>query len=81
MIMNESYKEDMLDLLNQVPAHMLAGRTRESIEMDEDAVDRLWTLYQKSVSEYGCDPEWAFADAMHDVYGLDLHDYMMANFT
>lgn len=81
MIMHESYRQDLLEYLDQVQDAMLKPHTRESIKNNQDNMDRLWYLYEKSITEYGCGPEWAFADAIHDVYGLDLYDYMMNNIT
>lgn len=75
--MRDSYREDMLDLLRQLPEGPFAahGVDKAAIMADKDSVQQLWGMYQKSVEEYDVDPDYALKDALHEVYGIPSEEW------
>ena len=73
MIMQESYKEDMMEHLRQADDTAFHDRrmavAKEELLKDDSLIEQLWYQYQKDVSEYDCDPEYAWADALDEVLG------------
>lgn len=69
MVMHNDFKQDVLDHIDNTPKDVLAeaGHTRDSLKADTDLIEKLWYHYQKSVSEYDVDPEYAWNDAMYEV--------------
>ena len=74
MIMDEQYKEEIMEYVRSLPDAVFsaAGRNKDNILADEGCIDRLWTNYQKEVSEYECDPEYAKKDTLKEVLGIDV---------
>lgn len=71
MIMNESYKEDLIEQLREIPAAAFRQRPLDDILADADLLDALWVVYQKDVEEYDCDPDYAARDALMEVCFID----------
>lgn len=72
MILYPSFKDDLKEWLTNEPEETFRkiGRTRDEILKDDDVMDRLWGLYQKSIEEYDVDADYAYGDAMRDVFGV-----------
>lgn len=73
MIMQEGFLYDLKEHIRNTPEQVFqdAGLSQETVLGDGEKLDRLWTLYQKSVEEYGCDPWYAYGDALKTVYDID----------
>ena len=74
MIMDESYKEEIIEYVRSLPDSVFsaAGRKKENILTDAECIDKMWTNYQKEVVEYECDPEYAKKDTLNEVLGIDV---------
>ncbi len=69
MIMDESYKQELLAYITETPDVIFEAynHTRESVLQH---IEELWTVYQKDVEEYECTADWSYADAMQEVLGI-----------
>ena len=69
MIMDESYKQELLEYIAETPDLIFEAynHTRESVLQH---IEELWTAYQKDVEEYECTADWSYADAMQEVLGI-----------
>lgn len=76
MIMERSYLEDLREEINDMPNFLfsLKGCNKKAILEDDTTMERLWCLYQKSVQEYDCDPDWSARDALRDVFNIPHDD-------
>lgn len=74
MTMKPEYKADLIDYIHAIPDRFLDdhGLSRSNLLADATVMDRLWTLYQKSVEEYEVDPDYAVKDAFHEVFGIPV---------
>lgn len=78
MIMHESYKEDLSDRLRNLPSEQSAaitaktGLTLPDLLSDTDRLENLWYHYEKSITEYDCDEDFALFDAINEVLGVSL---------
>ena len=43
---------------------------KKEILENHDTIETLWYHYQKNVSEYGCEEEWSFYDALNECLGI-----------
>ena len=75
MIMEMSFLGDLREEINAMPNFLfsLKGHRKKDVLNDDAVMEQLWCLYQKSVQEYDCDPDWAARDALRDVFGIP-HD-------
>ena len=74
MIMDPSYKEDMIEQLNSL-TDTDKNKLPDSIEnllKDKTMTENLWCWYQKDVEEYKCDPDFAIKDAIQNVIHVNL---------
>lgn len=78
MILNECYRDDLVDFINKTDDAVFAsvGKSSQDILNDPDLMDRLWTCYQKDVEEYECDDEYAFADSLKEVLNIEYLDFV-----
>lgn len=79
MIMIPSYKEDFIEKMNNLSDARKEAFAKKGIDpaamlSDNDMMERLWYLYQKSVCEYECDEDYSFADALHEVFGIEIYE-------
>ena len=74
MIMMDAYKDDMEEQLRGLTPAQLnrLPMSVDEILNDYDTADSLWYHYQKCVSEYGCDPDYAILDAIQETMGVNL---------
>ena len=72
MIMKRSFLFDLKEYIRNTPdqTFQAAGLSREALLGDEEKLESLWTLYQKNVEEYDCDPWYAYGDALKTAYGI-----------
>ena len=90
MILNPSYRDDMLEQLRLLAEQKPELLQRHSIDVDKlcaaanrpdvdslsaNTVERLWCLYQKSVEEYGVDSDYAMKDALQDVFSIHINSW------
>lgn len=76
MIMEMSFLGDLREEINAMPNFLfsLKGQRKEDVLNDDAVMEQLWCLYQKSVQDYDCDPDWAARDALKDVFGIPHDD-------
>lgn len=76
MIMERSYLEDLREEIIAMPNFLfsLKGCNKKAILENNDTMEQLWCLYQKSVQEYDCDSGWSARDALKDVFGIPHDD-------
>lgn len=76
MIMHQSYKEDLIEHIQDTneQAFLAIGLRRQDVLNDENLIERLWALYQKSIEDYDVDPDFAYQDALKDVLNINLND-------
>lgn len=74
MILKMEYRTDLVDFIRETPKEVFdqVNRSKTNILNDGDVMESLWVNYQKSVEEYGVDPEYAFRDALHEVLGIPM---------
>lgn len=67
--MHNDFKQDVLEHIDLTPEEILteAGHTHDSLKADTNLIEKLWYHYQKSVSEYDINPEYAWNDTMYEV--------------
>lgn len=90
MILNPSYRDDMLEQLRLLAEQKPDLLRHHSIDVDKlcaaanqpdadslsaDTVERLWALYQKSVEEYDVNPDYAMKDALQDMFSIPIGDW------
>lgn len=73
MIMQEYFLFDLKEHIHNTPEQVFrnAGLSKNGILENDETMDKLWTLYQKSVEEYDCDPWFAYGDALKTVCHID----------
>lgn len=66
MILAKEYRDDLLELLRDEPEQTFQelGMNKSNILLDNDYIDTLWPLYQKSVQEYEEDTWVAMIQAL-----------------
>lgn len=81
MVLDQSYKFDALEQLSLLSPDVLKahGHSHDSLAADKDFVDRLWGAYQKSVEEYGVDPDYAVKDALQDILDIPMSEWESKN--
>lgn len=69
MIMDESYRQDLLEHIAETPDLIFEAydHTRESVMQH---IEELWMVYQKDIEEYECNADWSYIDAMQEVLGI-----------
>lgn len=74
MILDPSFRDDLMDYINQEPdvSFTLAGQNKQAVLNDDDVMTRLWTVYQKNIQEYDWQASDAYADAMADILGVEI---------
>lgn len=74
MILFYDFLEDIRDRIKAEPESSFDGvpLSREQLLADEDKMDALWALYQKSITEYLVSPNDAYAYAMEEVAGITV---------
>ncbi len=77
MILDTSYKNDLIDHIHAVPDRFLDdhGISRTNLLTNQALMDRLWTIYQKDIQEYDVDADYAIKDAFHEVLGIPTGDW------
>lgn len=73
MIMDKGYLDEIKEHIEvmQEGYFVRRGLTKERVLNDKDTMERLWTIYQKDVEEYGCDREFSRDDALNEVFGSE----------
>ena len=79
MILQNSYREDMIDLMKHLDKKTLPRDTAkhfdpEKILQDPDLVDNLWTSYQKQVEEWNVDPDFAIRESLTECLHMPFHE-------
>lgn len=74
MILRESYRQDLVADIKELPDDLFTnvGTSKSAVLSDDDVVERLWGLYQKSIEEYDVDPGYALRDALFEVLGIPM---------
>lgn len=74
MILYQDFLEDIRDRIKAEPEASFDSvpLSKEQLLADEDKMDTLWALYQKSITEYLVNPYDAYADAMKEVAGITV---------
>ena len=74
MIMKQYHHDELVDRIQNEPDSTFEGQSvsKQQILDDEDAIERLWILYQKAIEDYYCDEDWSYGNAMHEVYGVKV---------
>lgn len=69
MLLYQSFREDLVEHIRQEPDESFekAGTAKEAILSNDQILDNLWALYQKSIEEYNVDPFYAYGDAMAEI--------------
>lgn len=72
MIMKQYYLDDLKEhILSTSPAVFASvGTSADAIMTDEDVLEQLWMLYQKSIEDYDCDEVFSYWDALKEVFGI-----------
>lgn len=74
MLMKYEFLEDMKDYLRSMPEEdekALPLPTTKIME-DESLMESLWVVFQKDIEDCDCDSDFAFADAIKEVFGVTL---------
>jgi hypothetical protein len=74
MTLAKEYLEDVKEQIDQLNTAQLkkAGIERSDLEKS-DNIENIWYNYQKNITEYGVDDkEFAFDDAVKDVFGVSV---------
>lgn len=68
MIMNDSYLFDLREQIENVPEDIFlsTGYSKKDILNNQQLMEHMWAIYQKSIEEYYTTPENAFAEALED---------------
>lgn len=75
MIMKNSYKSDLIERLTDMTEQErrrfqdCTGKTISDVLEDSDDIEALWYSYQKNITEYDCDEDFSFYDALNERYG------------
>ena len=71
MIMKQWYLDDLKEhIRSTAPAVFASAHTSaDAILADEEVLEQLWVLYQKSIEDYDCDEEYSYRDALNEVFG------------
>ena len=71
MIMKKEYLEDVREKIENMPPSIFEnlGLKKPDILADSETMERLWTIYQKNVEDYDCEPHFAARDAVREVLG------------
>lgn len=72
MILKESYREDIVSYVKELPEAAFVGITKDEVLKNEDMVECMWTLYQKYVEDYDCDEEWSQQETVKEVLGRNI---------
>lgn len=74
MIMRQWYLDDLKEHIRSTDPTVFtsAGTSAETILSDEETLERLWALYQKSIEDYDCDAEYSYRDALNEVFGIPI---------
>lgn len=71
MIMAVDYRDEVISRIKETPADVFGGEEKKKeILENHDTIETLWYHYQKNVSEYGCEEEWSFYDALNECLGI-----------
>lgn len=78
MIMDPSYKSDLMDGIRDLPADIFAkhGTDKAALLNDDGLLDTLWAQYQKSIEEYDVDADYALKDALHETLNIPMEAWM-----
>ena len=68
MILQQSYRDDIVDLIHQEPESTFSGlnTTKKAVLDDYALLNQMWPLFQKSVTEYEEEPWIAMSQALID---------------
>lgn len=74
MILYQDFLEVIRDRIEAEPETGFdsAPLSKEQLLADENKMEALWALYQKSITEYQIVPYDAYADAMKEVTGITV---------
>lgn len=74
MILRTYFRDELIERIKKEPDETFDGTgfDKDDILNDDDTIDKLWGLYQKSIEEYDVDEDYAYGDAMHDVLGINV---------
>lgn len=78
MILNPSYKSDLMDGIRELPDDVFAkhGVDKTALLGDEDLLNNLWGQYQKSIEDYDVDADYALKDALHETLSIPMEAWM-----
>lgn len=76
MLLHERYRDA---LVHRIEAERDAvfrfhNMPKSVLLADSNTIDALWGIYEKSITEYGIDPETAYKNAMFDVLHIRIDD-------
>lgn len=76
MLLEPEFRDEVVERLRGTDLRYIGqtGLTLEKILADEDKIDRLWAIYQKSILEYGIEPARAYKDAFKEIFCVALED-------
>lgn len=74
MFLEKEYKEDILELVRDLPDEIFAkcGYDKDFVLNDQNIVYQLWISYQKNRIDYGLDTDQAFYSTLKDVLSISL---------
>ena len=72
MIMKQYYLDELKEHIRSTPLDVFvsASTSAEAVLMDPILLERLWTLYQKSIEDYDCDESFSYWDALRESLGI-----------
>ena len=71
MILVPYFREDLIEHIKNEPDETFLNMpvTKQELLDDNAALERLWVLYQKNIEDYDVDADYAYGDAIYEVYG------------
>lgn len=70
MVLINYFKDEVIERLRNEPDETFkdCNVTKEQILSDENVIERIWCHYQKSIEKYQVDSDYAFGDAIYEIY-------------
>lgn len=76
MILNNSYKEDIVEFVKRIPNDIFTKHSlsKDTLLADTEIVENLWLEYQKLVEEYDCDQDWSLRETVFEILKIDIRN-------
>ena len=78
MTLDTYYRDQVVERLEREPdaTFQASGITKQQILADNDAIELIWSHYQKAIEDYDMDADYAFGDAIYEIYHRKVEGWL-----